>query len=61
MVTMVDEIYDRQYQAGRSDLNAALASGARRLASSIGNAFEVLVNIEYQAPWKAKPTRARCN
>jgi hypothetical protein len=58
---MVDEIYDRQYQAGRQQLNAALASGFGRLASAVGDAFEVLVNIEYQAPWKAKPTRARCN
>jgi hypothetical protein len=61
MVTMVDEIYDRQYQTGRKELNASLAAGLGRLAGSIGKTFEVLVNIEYQAPWKSRPTRARSN
>ena len=29
MVTMVDEIFDRHYQEGRNELNAALGSLAR--------------------------------
>jgi hypothetical protein len=58
---MVDEIYDRHYQEGRGELNAAIAAGLGRLGHAIGNAFEVLVNIEYQAPWAAKPRKARCN
>ena len=61
MVTMIDEIFDRRYQEGRERLNAELAQGAARLAKAVRNAFEVLVNIEYQAPWSAKTTRARCN
>jgi hypothetical protein len=61
MVTMVDEIYDRHYREGRDALNASLANGFSRLGTAIRNAFEVLVNIEYQAPWTAKPTRARPN
>ena len=61
MVTMVDEIFDRHYQAGRRDLNKSLARGFGRLGRAVGNAFEVLVKIEYHAPWTAKPTRARCN
>ena len=58
---MVDELFDRQYQEGREQLNAAMAAGLARLAHAIRNAFEVLVKIEYQAPWTAKSTRARCN
>jgi len=58
---MVDEIYDRHYQASRKDLNAAMASGLARFGKAVSDAFEVLVKIEYQAPWAAKPTRARCN
>ena len=61
MVTMVDEIFDRYYQAGRDELNAAIASGFGSMARAIGNAFEVLNKIEYQAPWTAAPKRARCN
>jgi hypothetical protein len=61
MVTMVDEIFDRQYRAGRNQLNAAIADGLKRLAHAVRIAFEVLVKIEYQTPWAAKPTRARYN
>jgi hypothetical protein len=61
MVTMVDEIFDRQYRASREALNGSLAETFVQLRHAIGNAFEVLVKIEYQAPWTAKQTRARCN
>jgi hypothetical protein len=61
MITMVDEIYDRHYQAARRELNAAITGGLGRLGHAISDAFEVLVNIEYQAPWAAKSRKARCN
>jgi hypothetical protein len=59
MVTMIDEIFDRHYQAGRQDLNAALIELAGRLARAFGNAFKVLNRIEYSAPWAVKTRRAR--
>src|SRR5439155_14306604 len=59
MVTMVDEIYDRHYQAGRDELNAAIANAFGSLSRAIGNSFKVLNRIEYSAPWAAKPKRAR--
>jgi len=61
MVTMVDEIFDRQYQAGRKELHAAIAGTIARLVQSLGRAFEVLVKIEYEAPWTAKAKHARHN
>ena len=61
MVTMVDELYDRQYQDSRRALNAALGSALGQFGHAVRNAFEVLVRIEYQAPWSARSTRARCN
>ena len=61
MVTMVDEIFDRQYQAGRKELHAAIAGTIARLGQSLGRAFEVLVKIEYEAPWTAKAKHARHN
>jgi len=61
MITMIDEIFDRHYQAGRSDLNAAIIALGRRFAADVGNAFAVLNRIEYSAPWaaRAKPVRSR--
>jgi hypothetical protein len=59
MTTMVDEIYDRHYLEARGELNAAAAQGLSRLGSTIRDAFEVLVGIEYSAPWAVKPKRAR--
>ena len=61
MVTMIDEIFDRQYQAGREKLNESIAGAFARFGKAFGNAFEVLNKIEYQAPWAAKRKRARCN
>jgi hypothetical protein len=59
MVTMVDEIYDRHYREGRTELNATLLGGFSRFSEAFGNAFKVLNRIEYSAPWAAKPRRAR--
>jgi hypothetical protein len=61
MVTMMDEIFDRNYQAGRAQLNSSLASTLADFGHSVKDAFEVLVRIEYQSPWTAKTKRARCN
>ena len=61
MITMLDEIFDRHYQLGREALSASVADGFSRFGSAVSNAFNVLNRIEYQAPWSAKPRRARCN
>ncbi|HEV8408302.1 MAG TPA: hypothetical protein VGQ34_10250 [Sphingomicrobium sp.] len=58
---MIDEIYDRNYQNGRDQLNAAVIAGLTRLARATGNAFAVLNRIEYDAPWKTKRRRVRYN
>ena len=59
MVTMIDEIFDRHYQAGREQMNKALLGAFSRLGRSVLNAFTVLNRIEYSEPWAAKPRRAR--
>ena len=56
---MIDELFDRSYRDGRAQLNASLASGLSHLTTAIMNAFNVLNRIEYQAPWIARPKRAR--
>jgi hypothetical protein len=58
MITMIDEIYDRSFQRGRDQLNSAILSGAHRLRRAIGNTFQVLNRIEYDAPWTARTNEA---
>jgi len=54
MITMVDEIYDRNYQASRAQLNAAFAGFGRTL----GDSLKVLHRIEWSAPWASKKKTA---
>ena len=59
MVTMVDEIFDRNYQSARADLNDGLRvlfSGIRR---AVGDSLKVLHRIEWSAPWEAPKKPAR--
>ena len=59
MVTMIDEIYDRHYQASRSEMHAALGDAFLRFGRSIANAFAVLNRIEYSSPWIVPARKAR--
>jgi hypothetical protein len=45
---MRDEIFDRDYQAGRD----ALHDGIDRLIGGIGRSLKVLHSIQFDAPWK---------
>ena len=57
---MIDETYDRHYQAARSDLNAAIGAGFAHLFRAVGNTFAVLRRIEYDAPWVQKSNAGGC-
>ena len=56
---MVDEIFDRGYQAARTQLNADLGSAFHGLAKTIGDSLTMLHRIEWSAPWNASPKRTR--
>jgi hypothetical protein len=56
---MVDQIYDRGYQAARSHLNGSLTAALSRAGKAAFNAFAVLNRIEYGAPWLAEQRPAR--
>jgi len=45
---MHDQIFDREYQAGR----AALNDGISRLIAGAGQSLRVLHSIHFDAPWK---------
>ena len=58
---MVDEIFDRFYQEGRSGLNAGLDRGLSRIGNALSNSLKALHRIEWNAPWKASPKHTQCN
>ena len=57
MLTMLDQIFDRQYRAARTELNGALIEGLSRAVRAFLKAFEVLNRIEYSAPWAVQRKR----
>lgn len=51
---MRDEMYDRDYQAGRD----ALHDGIDRLVAGIGQTFRLISAIQFSAPWRGRDGRA---
>ena len=45
MITMIDEIFDRGYQAARADLNAGVADALSGVGQTIGDSSNVLHRI----------------
>ena len=54
---MRDELFDRDYQAGRAELNAGIDRAVARIGRSLGDSLKVLHRIEWNAPWQAKTKR----
>lgn len=48
---MMDEIFDRNYQAGRADFNAGLDRGFARIGNAFSTTFKALHRIQWNAPW----------
>ena len=57
---MMDEIFDRQFQAGREDLFRGIDSAASRVGKSVSTVFDVLHRIQFDAPWTSKRSDAGC-
>ena len=57
---MIDEIFDRTYQPGRAELNAGIDRSIERIARSVGPALDALYRIQFSAPWKKRPSNAKC-
>ncbi len=58
MFTMIDEIYDRAYQAGRADLHNGVDTLFRTVREAVAPALSVLHHLEWDAPWRA-PAKPR--
>lgn len=51
---MIDEIFDRQYQAGRADLHAGIDRAVAAIGRELGKSLNALHRFEWSAPW-ARP------
>lgn len=60
---MIDQIFDRTYQAGRADLNAgidrAVAAIGRGVSRELGKSLTMLHRLEWSAPWAARSATRR--
>ena len=54
MITMVDEIYDRGYQAGRAELHAGIDRLIAKVRGIIVPALSAVHRLNWDAPWNAK-------
>jgi hypothetical protein len=55
---MIDQIFDRNYQAARADMNREIAKGLRDLGKDALRAFEALQRIQFAAPWTPQKRKA---
>ena len=55
---MRDEIYDREYQAGRAELHAGIDRAILRLGRAIAATFDAIHAVHFAAPWQ-QPRRKR--
>ena len=58
---MMDEMFDRNYQAGRADLNAGIDRALAKVRESLGDNLKFLHRIEWSAPWQREAKRPQCN
>lgn len=54
---MRDELYDRDYQAGRAELNAGLDRLIGLIADGLATAGAAIYRFEWASPWKTKDDR----
>jgi len=57
---MVDEIFDRGYQAGRADLNAGIDRAVAATRRELSKSLAALHRLEWSAPWARKAKEPGC-
>ncbi len=51
---MIDEISDRQYQAGRKELHHGIDRLVQRVGSALAATFRTMHRVQFDAPWATK-------
>ena len=59
MITMIDEIFDRQYQSGRNELNAGLDRLFTTIGREVGKSLAAVHRFEWNAPWARNVTPSK--
>ena len=54
MKTMIDELFDRQYQSGRDDFHAGIDRLVHRVGSALGDTFATIRRVQFDAPRASK-------
>ena len=54
---MRDELFDRDYQAGRAEFHAGINHAIANVGRSLGDGLKLLHRIQWSAPWHAKTDR----
>ena len=54
---MMDEIYDRGYQAGRAELHDGVDTLLAKVRDALAPALTALHRVEWDAPWNAPARR----
>ncbi|HEX6218780.1 MAG TPA: hypothetical protein VFZ35_05860 [Sphingomicrobium sp.] len=58
---MIDEIYDRNFQAGRAALNDGLDRLFARVGTELGKSLSAVHRFEWSAPWvRSKARQGKC-
>ena len=58
MITMIDEIFDRQYQVGRAELNTGLDQVFTAIGREVGKSLAAVHRFEWNAPWASRAASA---
>ena len=56
---MMDEIFDRNYQSGRADLNDSLERALRAFGTEIRKSLRAIHAVQWSAPWAGKPAASK--
>lgn len=56
---MMDEIFDRNYQAGRAELHDGIDRLVRTIGGAIGPGLAAVYHFEWDAPWNARKPKAK--
>ena len=59
MFTMMDEIFDRGYQAGRAELHNGIDALARKVRDAVAPALSAIHHFEWDAPWNVSRDKAK--
>lgn len=60
MVTMVDEIFDRTYQSGRTEFHAGIDRAVAAIGRELSKSLTALHRFEWSAPWARQSKDTGC-